>query len=48
MKKVKNTFNTPFVRYTGEDDKEINTIAIINGSGRWFLLLSNAKVRGVS
>lgn len=41
--KVKNTFNTPFVRYTGEDDKEINTIAIINGSGEDFFAISKAK-----
>ena len=44
MKKLKILLNTPFVRYTGEDDKEINTIAIINGSGRrFFFAISKAK-----
>lgn len=32
--RVKEVLNTPFVRYIGEDSKEIKTIAVINGSGQ--------------
>lgn len=41
--KVKNNFNTPFVRFCGEENKEIKTISIINGSGEDYLTLSKIK-----
>lgn len=31
--RVKEKYNAPFVRFVGEPNKEINTIAIVNGSG---------------
>lgn len=41
--KVKEKFKTPFIRYTGDENKKIKTIAIINGSGQDYLNLSKAK-----
>jgi dinuclear metal center YbgI/SA1388 family protein len=38
--KVKKLFNAEYVRYVGEDNKIISTIAIINGSGEDFFELS--------
>ena len=38
--KIKEKYNTPFVRYAGNKDKEINTIALINGSGENYFALA--------
>lgn len=41
--KVKSSFNTPFIRYVGEESKEVSTIAVVNGSGEDFFAISKAK-----
>ena len=38
--KVKKVFNAEYIRYVGEDNKLIKTIAIINGSGEDFFEVS--------
>ncbi|MGH4118893.1 Nif3-like dinuclear metal center hexameric protein [Clostridium sp.] len=40
--KVKKVFNAVQIRYVGEDNREIKTIAIINGSGEDFFEISRA------
>ena len=40
--KVKKLFNAEYIRYVGEDNKLIKTIAIINGSGEDFFKISKA------
>lgn len=41
--KMKENFNIPFLRYTGNLNKEIKTISLINGSGQDYFGLSKAK-----
>ncbi|MEG0772410.1 Nif3-like dinuclear metal center hexameric protein [Clostridium sp.] len=41
--KVKEKYNAPFVRYVGDKNKEINTIALINGSGEDYFNLARLK-----
>jgi dinuclear metal center YbgI/SA1388 family protein len=41
--KVKEKYNAPFVRFVGDKNKEINTIALINGSGEDYFNLSRIK-----
>lgn len=38
--KIKEKYNAPFVRYAGNKDKEIKTIALINGSGEDYFSLA--------
>jgi dinuclear metal center YbgI/SA1388 family protein len=41
--RVKEKYNTPFVKFVGDENKEINTIALLNGSGEDFFNLVRKK-----